>query len=70
MLTQKTVTAGVEHPDGTIEPIVDLRADLRFDAENRRLPGGTVTGVMGDGSERPIRIEVLGDTGIQLEAGL
>jgi hypothetical protein len=67
---QKTVTAGVEHPDGTVEPIVDLRPDLRFDPGNRRLLGGTVTGTMGDGSERPIQIEVLGDTGIQLGAGL
>ena len=67
---QKTVTAGVEHPDGRVDPIVDLLPDLRFDPENRRLLGGTVTGVMDDGSTRPIRIEVLGDTGIQLGAGL
>lgn len=67
---QKTVTAGVEHPDGTVDPILDLVPDLRFDPENRRLLGGTVTGVMSDGSSRPIQIEVLGDTGVQLGAGL
>ncbi|MCB9387533.1 MAG: hypothetical protein H6517_06880 [Microthrixaceae bacterium] len=67
---QKTVTAGVEHPDGTVDQIVDLQPDLRFDPENRRLLGGTVTATMGDGSERPFGIEVLGDTGVQLGAGL
>ena len=67
---QKTVTAGVEHPDGRVDPIVDLVPSLRFDPANRRLLGGTVTAVMADGGERPIQIEVLGDTGIQLGAGL
>lgn len=67
---QKTVTAGVEHPDGTREPLVDLRPDLRFDPDNRRLLGGTVTAVTAAGEERPITIEVLSDTGVQLGAGL
>lgn len=67
---QKTVTAGVEHPDGTREPLVDLRPDLRFDPDNRRLLGGTVTATTATGKERPITIEVLGDTGVQLGAGL
>jgi hypothetical protein len=68
--TQKTVTAGVEHSDGRVEPIVDLRPSLRFDPDNRRLLGGSVVAVMADGGQRPIEIEVLGDTGIQLGAGL
>ena len=34
--TQKTVTAGVEHPDGTREPIVDLHPELAFDPDNPR----------------------------------
>ena len=68
--TQKTVTAGVEHPDGTREPIVDLHPELAFDPDNRRLLGGTVTAVMDDGRERPITLEVLSDTGVQLGAGL
>ena len=67
---QKSVTAGVEHADGSVEPIVDLRPELRFDPVNRRLLGGTVIGVMGDRTERPFRINVLGDTGVQLGAGL
>ena len=68
--TQKTVTAGVEHTDGTVEPIVDLRPDLLFHEGNRRLLGGTVTGTMADGSRRPFQLEVLGDTGVHLGAGL
>ncbi|CAB5038696.1 unannotated protein [freshwater metagenome] len=67
---QKTVTAGVEHVDGSVDPIVDLQPDLQFDPQNRRLLGGTVMGTMQDGSQRPIQIEVLGDTGVQLGAGL
>lgn len=68
--TQKTVTAGIEHPDGTVDPIEDLEPDLAFDPVNRRLLGGTVTGTMGDGTRRPFGFEVLGDTGVQLGAGL
>jgi hypothetical protein len=68
--TQKTVTAGVEHPDGTVERIVDLVPELAFDPDNRRLLGGRVVATMEDGSSRPIEIDVLGDTGVQLGAGL
>jgi hypothetical protein len=64
------VTARVEHPDGREEPIVDLEPQLRFDPRNRRLLGGRILGRMADGSERPLEIEVLGDTGVQLGAGL
>ncbi|MEX0767723.1 MAG: hypothetical protein WD029_04550 [Microthrixaceae bacterium] len=67
---QKTVTAGIEHADGSVDPILDLQPDLQFDPKNRRLLGGTVMGAMQDGTERPIHIEVLGDTGVQLGAGL
>ena len=68
--TQKTVTAGIEHPDGSVEPIADLGPDLRFAPGNRRLLGGSVTGTMEDSSSRRFEIEVLGDTGVQLGAGL
>lgn len=68
--SQKTTTAGVEHPDGRVEKIVELTPELRFDPSNRRLLGGRVIGRMEDGSERPIGIEVLSDTGVQLGAGL
>ncbi|HTO00757.1 MAG TPA: hypothetical protein VL068_08785, partial [Microthrixaceae bacterium] len=67
---QKTVTGGIENPDGTVNEFTDLAPDLSFNPENRRLLGGTVTATMTDGSERPIRVEVLGDTGVHLGAGL
>lgn len=67
---QMTVIAGVEHPDGRRERIVALDPQLRFDPVNRRLLGGSIVATMEDGSERPITIEVLSDTGVHLGAGL
>jgi hypothetical protein len=67
---QMSVTAGVEHPDGRREEIVGLQPDLRFDPGNRRLRGGSLLATMADGTERPLVVEVLGDTGVQLGAGL
>jgi hypothetical protein len=67
---QISVTAGVEHPDGRREAIVAMRPDLRFQPDNRRLVGGTLLAIMEDGTERPLTINVLGDTGVQLGAGL
>jgi hypothetical protein len=67
---QKMVTARVEHPDGREEKIADIVPALRFDPKNRRLLGGELDCRMQDGSRRPLVIEVLGDTGIALGAGL
>ena len=67
---QKIVTARVEHPDGSEELIADIDAHLRFDARNRRLLGGRLECTMADGWPRPLGIEVLGDTGVHLGAGL
>lgn len=67
---QTSVTAAVEHLDGRREPIVRLDPDLRFDADNRRLLGGDLLAVTEDGMERPLHVEVLGDTGVHLGAGL
>ena len=67
---QKMVTAQVEHVDGSSDQIVDIVPHLRFDPRNRRLLGGELDCRMADGSERPLTIEVLGDTGVQLGAGL
>ena len=69
-LDQLMTTAGVEHPDGRREAIVRLDPELRFDPDNRRLLGGRLLATMEDGSERPLTIEVLGHTGVQLGAGL
>jgi hypothetical protein len=67
---QMTVIAGVEHPDGSRDEIVGIEPDLRFDPVNRRLLGGTLHATLADGTERPITIEPLGDTGVHLGAGL
>jgi hypothetical protein len=67
---QKMVTARVEHPDGGEEPIRDIEPELSFDPGNRRLLGGALHCTMADGSSRELGIEVLGDTGVHLGAGL
>jgi hypothetical protein len=60
----------VEHPDGRIEQIVDIRPELEYDPINRRLRGGRVRCYMDDGSPRTIEVEVVSDTGFHLGAGL
>jgi len=64
------VMGGVEHPDGRVEPFVDLEPDLAFDPANRRLRGGRVDATMADGTTRPLHLEVVADTGFHLGAGL
>jgi hypothetical protein len=44
--------------------------DLRFRDDNRRLLGGTLGFVMADGSERPIELTPVSDTGFHLGAAL
>lgn len=60
----------VEHGDGRIERMADGRADLRYDAVNRRVLGGTLHFTMADGRTRPVTVEALGDTGLPLGLGL
>lgn len=61
---------GVEHPDGRKELFAGLRPEIRFDPVNRRFLGGRFLFTMSDGSERPVEVEVLGDTGFHLGTGL
>ena len=61
---------GIEHRDGRREPFHSLVPVLRFNEANRRLEAGTLRFTMADGSERPIEIEALGDTGFHLGTGL
>jgi hypothetical protein len=61
---------GVEHPDGRRLPFASLEPKLRFDAGNRRLQGGVLHFTLPDGSERPVAVEALGDTGFHLGTGL
>ena len=67
---QKMVTARVEHPDGSEEVIAEIDPELHFDPGNRRLLGGSLLCRMADGTTRKLEIEVLGDTGVHLGAGL
>jgi hypothetical protein len=60
----------VEHPDGRIERIVAVRPELRFDPANRRVLGGRLHFTMADGTERPVGVEAMGDTGFHLGLGL
>jgi hypothetical protein len=67
---QHSLTAGVEHSNGTFERFTSLQLDLTHDRSNRRLLGGTIAATMPNGTARPLTIEVLGDTGFHLGAGL
>ncbi len=60
----------IEQPDGSVQRVSTLRSDLAFEPANRRVLGGTVVLVMEDGSERPITVRSLGDTGVHLGLGL
>lgn len=69
-LLHKTVTGGIEHPDGRVEPFLDLDLQLEFHPVHRRLQGGTVVARMSDGSLRPFNFHVPTATGFHLGAGL
>ncbi len=60
----------VEEPDGTVHRVATLRSELSFDPANRRVLGGTIVLIMEDGSERPVSVRALGDTGVHLGLGL
>ncbi len=67
---QRTVTGAVEHLDGRVERMAEIRPDLAFDPVNRRLLGGQVSVTLEDGSVRVFRLEVPTATGFHLGAGL
>jgi hypothetical protein len=67
---EQSFEGGVEHADGRVDVFTVVRPDLRFDPVNRRVLGGTVHCTMSDGSDRPITVEAIGDTGFHLGAGL
>ncbi|MFJ9388935.1 hypothetical protein ACIRON_08960 [Nocardioides sp. NPDC101246] len=69
--TEVTYFSGfVNNPDGTQTPLNGLKDDLRFDPDNRRLLGGTLTFDAGWGRTRTLEIEPAGDTGFHLGTGL
>ncbi|MEI8001733.1 MAG: hypothetical protein WCI50_10300 [Actinomycetes bacterium] len=61
---------GVERPDGGKDHFVALTHDLEFDPVNRRFLRGELRFVTADGSERPLRVEAVSETGFLLGAGL
>lgn len=67
---QVTTQGGVEHPDGRREPFTSIVPELEFRTDNRRLVGGALHCTMADGTERPLVLTALGDTGFHLGAGL
>jgi hypothetical protein len=69
-ILRKEAEGAIEHPDGTIEHIVDIDADFRYADGNRRLLGGELRCTMEDGSSRTITYEAVSDTGFHLGAGL
>jgi hypothetical protein len=69
-IVQVNTQGGVEHPDGRREPFVAVVPELEVDPVNRRLRGGVLHCTMADGSERPLTITALGETGFHLGAGL
>jgi hypothetical protein len=61
---------GIEYPDGTRTPFVDLKPALEYDPTNLRLKGGQLHFTEQDGGIRTLDIEVVSDTGFNLGAGL
>jgi hypothetical protein len=61
---------GIEHPDGRREPFAALVVEPEVRDENRRLTAATLRATMADGSDRPLTVTALGDTGFHLGAGL
>jgi hypothetical protein len=61
---------GIEHPDGQREEITHIEPALSYDPINRRLQGGSLQLTLKSGEQRTISIEVVGNTGFHLGAGL
>ncbi len=70
VFSRTELQGSVEHADGRVERFRELRPDLTFRDDNRRLLGGTLHAVMADGTDRPLTVEPIGDTGFSLGAGL
>ena len=64
------VQGGFEYPDGRREGLRRILPRLHFNPDNQRLLGGEVELTMMDGSQRLLHLQVQGDTGFHLGAGL
>jgi len=61
---------GIEHPDGRREAFAAVVVHPEIDPTNRRLQAAVLDCIMSDGSNRPLTVTALGDTGFHLGAGL
>jgi hypothetical protein len=67
---ERRMEGTIEHPDGRVERARGIRTELAYDETNRRVLGGTVHFAMADGSDRPVTVAAIGDTGVHLGLGL
>ena len=67
---ERRMEGSVELADGTVERVAAIQSRLAFDPLNRRVLGGVIDCTMEDGSERPVSVRSLGDTGVHLGLGL
>jgi hypothetical protein len=65
-----SVQGGLEHPDGRRESFAAVIPSLAFDDKSRRLLGGTIRTVLGNGDEIQFTVEPQRQTGFHLGAGL
>lgn len=63
------VQGGEETPAGKINTVVGMTPSLQFDPRNKRLLGGEFVFEMADGSQRPMQVEKVSETGFYLGAG-
>jgi hypothetical protein len=61
---------GVEHPDGRKEHFAAVIPSLEFRDDNRRFTAGTLRFSMADGTERPLTLEAVSETGFHLGSAL
>lgn len=66
----KHVEGGIEHADGRRLRVIDLRPELTFHPDNRRLIGGILHATTEDGAERALEVRAVSETGFHLGAGL
>lgn len=68
--SHERLQGGFEYADGRRVALRRLEPRLRFDPVNQRLLGGSLGLVLAGGEHRELRLQVLGDTGFHLGAGL
>jgi hypothetical protein len=65
----RRVQGGVETDAGKVAAVTAMTPQLEFDPLTKRLQRGTFAFLMADGSERPMQLEKISETGFYLGAG-